>query len=260
MSGKETASQDLAKPVGFFKGSFGYRMSKKVAELTQVVHMLFTKNHEREIEIDEMKEQFRNEIARMGKLVKSYLDSVEFKVRELERHSKRQVNHVTDNRAQILHEAQERLEACKQDLLEEKMETGRLRDLLARAHKDSDRIKGAHAKLAEQMLDSSRKLEHCLEQLESYKRANRTAEERVKTVERFLSEARSQLLNREEELKGVQQQILKANKMLEESNRNAEELARKLQAQEAENNLFRRQAKQGAHGKGQKSRLRVSWF
>ena len=28
---------------------FEYKMSKKVAELTQVVHMLFTRNHEREV-------------------------------------------------------------------------------------------------------------------------------------------------------------------------------------------------------------------
>ena len=28
---------------------FEYKMSKKVAELTQVVHMLFMRNHEREV-------------------------------------------------------------------------------------------------------------------------------------------------------------------------------------------------------------------
>mgnify|MGYP001794144223 CR=1 FL=1 len=33
------------------KKNFEYRMSKKVAELTQVVHLLFTKNHEREVSI-----------------------------------------------------------------------------------------------------------------------------------------------------------------------------------------------------------------
>lgn len=31
------------------KGGFDFRMSKKVAELTQVVHMLFTRNHEKEV-------------------------------------------------------------------------------------------------------------------------------------------------------------------------------------------------------------------
>ena len=32
------------------KKSFEFRMCKKVAELTQVVHMLFTRNHEKEVE------------------------------------------------------------------------------------------------------------------------------------------------------------------------------------------------------------------
>ena len=31
------------------KNGFDFRMSKKVAELTQVVHMLFTRNHEKEV-------------------------------------------------------------------------------------------------------------------------------------------------------------------------------------------------------------------
>jgi hypothetical protein len=35
------------------KKTFEFRMSKKVAELTQVVHMLFTRNHEKEVEIED---------------------------------------------------------------------------------------------------------------------------------------------------------------------------------------------------------------
>ncbi|XP_071965149.1 uncharacterized protein [Antedon mediterranea] len=55
------------------KRSFQLKMCKKVAELTQVVHMLFTKNHEREIEIATMAEEYECEI---GKLVNSYQEKI----------------------------------------------------------------------------------------------------------------------------------------------------------------------------------------
>ena len=44
------------------KKTFDFRMSKKVAELTQVVHMLFTRNHEKEVEIEAMKDAYEYEI------------------------------------------------------------------------------------------------------------------------------------------------------------------------------------------------------
>ena len=44
------------------KKSFEFRMCKKVAELTQVVHMLFTRNHEKEVEIDALKKSYEREI------------------------------------------------------------------------------------------------------------------------------------------------------------------------------------------------------
>ncbi|XP_022110271.1 protein FAM184A-like [Acanthaster planci] len=47
----------------FNKKSFEFRMCKKVAELTQVVHMLFVKNHEREVELESVKMAYEEEIA-----------------------------------------------------------------------------------------------------------------------------------------------------------------------------------------------------
>ncbi|XP_071488738.1 uncharacterized protein [Diadema antillarum] len=45
------------------KKSFEYKMSKKVAELTQVVHMLFSRNHEREVELEATKEAYEQEVS-----------------------------------------------------------------------------------------------------------------------------------------------------------------------------------------------------
>lgn len=44
----QVAAVMAAERVKARKG-FEFKMSKKVAELTQVVHMLFTRNHEREV-------------------------------------------------------------------------------------------------------------------------------------------------------------------------------------------------------------------
>ncbi|CAD5118388.1 unnamed protein product [Dimorphilus gyrociliatus] len=47
------------------KRPFEFRMCKKVAELTQVIHMLFTRNHEREVELEATKEAYEEEINRV---------------------------------------------------------------------------------------------------------------------------------------------------------------------------------------------------
>ena len=45
------------------KRSFEFRMCKKVAELTQVVHMLFTRNHEKEVEMEALRQAYEMEIS-----------------------------------------------------------------------------------------------------------------------------------------------------------------------------------------------------
>ncbi|XP_033634527.1 protein FAM184A-like [Asterias rubens] len=47
----------------FTRKSFEFKMSKKVAELTQVVHMLFVKNHEREVELEAVRAAYEEEIS-----------------------------------------------------------------------------------------------------------------------------------------------------------------------------------------------------
>lgn len=47
--------------------TFEFRMCKKVAELTQVVHMLFTRNHEKEMEMEALKAAYEEEIERVLK-------------------------------------------------------------------------------------------------------------------------------------------------------------------------------------------------
>ena len=63
------------------KKSFELRMSKKVAELTQVVHMLFMKHHEKELELEALKDAYEYEIDLVIADAKGQLDEL---TRELE--------------------------------------------------------------------------------------------------------------------------------------------------------------------------------
>ena len=66
------------------KRSFEFRMSKKVAELTQVVHMLFTRNHEKEVEIEAIKDSYEHEIELVIDDAKNKIRHLEVKVQELQ--------------------------------------------------------------------------------------------------------------------------------------------------------------------------------
>ena len=58
-------------------------MCKKVAELTQVVHMLFTRNHEKEVEIDALKKSYEHEIDLVLKDARGKIDKLEKCVADL---------------------------------------------------------------------------------------------------------------------------------------------------------------------------------
>ena len=66
------------------KKSFEYKMSKKVAELTQVVHMLFSRNHEREVELEATKEAYEQEIVIVIADAKKQIESLEKRVADEE--------------------------------------------------------------------------------------------------------------------------------------------------------------------------------
>ncbi|CAG2256607.1 unnamed protein product [Mytilus edulis] len=112
------------------KKTFEFRMSKKVSELTQVVHMLFTRNHEKEVEIEAMKEAFEYEIllvqedAQRTKSWKNRLKSA--------------LKNESDSREE---EWKAKLIASEKNLLEEKAECQNLRDLLINAQRDIEKLR-----------------------------------------------------------------------------------------------------------------------
>lgn len=131
------------------KRTLEFRMSKKVAELTQVVHMLFTRNHEKEVEIDALKEAYEHEITVVIEDARSRMVKLENKVIELERKLEREKNKQTEIIKEVVaqetsdkeDEWRRKLVAAEKALNDEKFETQNLRDLLINAQKDIEKLR-----------------------------------------------------------------------------------------------------------------------
>lgn len=131
------------------KRTLEFRMSKKVAELTQVVHMLFTRNHEKEVEIDAIKDAYEHEITKVTEDARNRIGKLENKVLELERKLEREKNKQTEIIKEVVaqessskeDEWKRKLVAAEKALNDEKLETQNLRDLLINAQKDIEQLR-----------------------------------------------------------------------------------------------------------------------
>ena len=66
-------------------GDLKAKLSRKIAELTMVVHLLFTRNHEREIEVDAIKAAYEHEIKIVQEEMKGKITWLEGQLDELEK-------------------------------------------------------------------------------------------------------------------------------------------------------------------------------
>lgn len=131
------------------KRTLEFRMSKKVAELTQVVHMLFTRNHEKEVEIDALKEAYEHEITVVIEDARGRHSKLENRVIELERKLERERNKQTEIVKEVVaqesndkeDEWRRKLVVAEKALHDEKLETQHLRDLLINAQKDIEKLR-----------------------------------------------------------------------------------------------------------------------
>ncbi|CAL1544476.1 unnamed protein product [Lymnaea stagnalis] len=127
------------------KNSFEYRMSKKVAELTQVVHMLFTRNHEKEVEMDALKESYEHEIELVLADAKGQMGKLESAIAAMTRQCGDDADRIRHEKADELlaKEAEWRrvLNEKEASLHEERSECQKLRDMLIYAQRDIETFK-----------------------------------------------------------------------------------------------------------------------
>lgn len=190
-----TNSGDISNSLKSSRRSFEFRMSKKVAELTQVVHMLFTRNHEKEVEIEALKEAYELEIADVITDARQRIAALE----RLQDDWLRQQTVDADRIRNLLEgefqsreqELKARLEGSVRQLQEERTECQNLRDILIRNQRDIENLRqGAsqqQSSLQDELCKRDREIERLkklVTQLErSLKECNKESSEVIKELQ-----------------------------------------------------------------------------
>lgn len=135
--------------------SLEFRMCKKIAELTQVVEMLFTRNREKDVLIEAVKKSYEHEIelvlkdakGRIGRLERSLADTKRRGIQDLEQAVQAKES---EWRHKVAH--------YEQHLQDEKSESQNLRDLLISAQRDIENLRqGATDRMVFQAQEISRR-------------------------------------------------------------------------------------------------------
>lgn len=126
-----------------------FKLSKKVAELTLVVHMLFTRNHEREVELESTKTAYEMEIDTITNTFKEEIHRIrdengDYKMKHLQEIE--QIKHENSEAKKKLVEAHNKkvteqsieLEKCKAELETSGSRMKRLQDEFDKLQKDFD--------------------------------------------------------------------------------------------------------------------------
>ena len=212
--------------------SFDFRMSKKVAELTQVVHMLFTRNHEKEIEIEALKDAYEDEIDRVIKDAKDKITDLEKQMNKLSSQTTDSANSLKEreemeNIIKMKEEKwKQRLAVLELQFQNEKLECQKARDLLIQAQQDMERLRDSQSQEVVNNTKETNKLNReidqlksqvtCLEkQLQESPTSGKVMDELHKSHARFqkeFAEMKSALLDSEE--RG--EQLVTKNKLLDE--------------------------------------------
>lgn len=224
------------------KRTLEFRMSKKVAELTQVVHMLFTRNHEKEVEIDALKEAYEHEITMVIDDARTNMVKLENKVIELERKLEREKNRQTEVVKEVVaqetsdkeDEWRRKLVATEKALNDEKLETQHLRDLLINAQKDIEKLR---QKLEEQLNSKTDEIQRREIEMSNLKKQLTDME---RTMQQKQLRANETIKNLEKNNEKLEQECLEMQMLLDETHKVKENLMAKVKLLESELRALRK--------------------
>ncbi|XP_050403877.1 protein FAM184A [Patella vulgata] len=169
------------------KRSFEFRMSKKVAELTQVVHMLFTRNHEKEVEMEALKDAYEHEIELVIGDAKQRIAKLEAELSELSKNKSTSKN-IEEKHREALKSQQDdyekRLKQTEILLQEEKTECQNLRDMLIGAQSDIEKLRQG---VSEQLTSKSEELFKRESELEKLRKHSNLLEKKLKEVDKDMN-------------------------------------------------------------------------
>ncbi|XP_067931243.1 protein FAM184A-like [Watersipora subatra] len=211
---------------------FEHKMSKKVAELTQVVHMLFIRNHEREVEIQMTKDLYRKEFQRIEKSYQEKVATLEGKLKSLTDKSDESEEAVKKKFSQSLLELESQW-MKKYDVKDSECTTERtlnkaLKEKLAKCEQEFSELHSSMSN-SSTLLDTKLSVkEHEIDKLRK----------RISTTDKKLAEERQKVdeitNNLERSLTEKDEEIQSLRKTLDEAQTNEIALARKCQSVEKE--------------------------
>jgi chromosome segregation ATPase len=218
------------------KRTLEFRMSKKVAELTQVVHMLFTRNHEKEVEIDALKESYEDEITHVIEDGRTRIGKLENKVVELERKLERERNKQTEIIKEVVaqetsdkeDEWRRKLVAAEKALNDEKQETQNLRDLLINAQKDIEKLR---QKVEEQLNSKTDEIQRREAELSNLRKQVSDLERSLQTKQ---LQANETIKNLERNNDKLEKECLEMQLLLDETHKVKESLISRVKLLESE--------------------------
>ncbi|XP_067664917.1 protein FAM184A-like [Haliotis asinina] len=212
--------------------SFEFRMSKKVAELTQVVHMLFTRNHEKEVEIDALKGAYELEIQNIIQdarkrlsILQGDLEDVKYRAGD---EGEKMRQKMQQEHMQREAELAKRLSDTEQLLADERNECQNIRDLLITAQRDIEQLRQG---VAEQLNLKSDEIAKRDKEIEKLRKQVTSLEKGMKDSEK---ETNSAVRDFEKSNEKLESELTRVHELLEESHKIKDQLLTKVKVLETE--------------------------
>lgn len=175
-------------------------MSKKVAELTQVVHILFSRHHEKEVEIEALKDAYEYEI----ELVQQDARGIIEKLQEQLAAAHQQMDLASQQALNSDADVKTKMRELERRLVEEKQECQKLRDLLIGSERNLERIRGGTdgeiAKAKHELMNARKEIEiqkaivvKCQQDKEAALKANVEEQQKGEELEKELTKIKQKL-------------------------------------------------------------------
>ena len=220
--------------------SLDFRMSKKVAELTQVVHMLFTRNHEKEVELEALKEAYEKEIDSVISDAKGRIGRLEKIVEDLQKQNVQdELRTMHESRLEEVEEEwRKKLEKSDKLLQEERTESQKSHDLLIQTQKDMEQLREQLSLGLQENRESASEKDN---EIDALKNHVTTLERQVQELERHSGQSLAELQRVDTKHR---QELQRLKNMLEEGNKVKDTLGSKNKQLEAKLKSAKRDVEQ----------------
>lgn len=175
------------------------KLSRKIAELTMVIHLLFTRNHEREFEVEALKTAYEHEISLILDEAKGKISWLEGQLDDLEKYRVLLdlKNTESEKDKQQIADLQNK-EAELKALLEQKDQ------LLAVAQKQIVELKESHM---DKLKSGDEQVAILTEELETVKKENSDLKDKLKGKTSKVKKYESQIQNLQSKVKSLEEEL-----------------------------------------------------